>query len=64
MVKSASKYMKYHIVELRRKIWRHDWSSQSKPSSLKKIYLWPAPSHFLKTLIYKSFLQSRSNKIF
>jgi len=44
MVKSASEYTKYHIVELRRKIWRHDWSSQSKPNSLKKIRLWAAPS--------------------
>ena len=40
----ASEYTKYHLSELRRKIWRHDWSSQSKPNSLKKIHLWPAPS--------------------
>ena len=28
MVKNASEYMKDHIFELRRKIWKHDWSSQ------------------------------------
>ena len=28
MVKNANEYMKYHIFELRRKRWRHDWSSQ------------------------------------
>jgi len=46
MVKRTSEYTKCHIVELRRKIWRHDWPSQSKPNSLKKIHLWTAPSWF------------------
>ena len=40
MVKNTREYMKYHIFELWRKIWRHDWSSQlcSQLSEIKVKY--------------------------
>ena len=35
----ASECMKDHMFELRRKIWRHDWSSQLY-TQLKQLLLW------------------------